>query len=207
MTRCIQKWLQRIGDLFFPASEEHLIVRNLTHNELCVLNVTSYTNGVCSLLPYREKRVRALVHEAKFHGNEHAFRLLGDVLGRYLKERSYEETSIVMPIPLSGARMRTRGYNQSAEIVKRALTYVPYIELDTKSFVRIRDTKPQTTIERKERLKNIVNAFQVRNPNQIRGKHIILVDDVMTTGATLRAAKAALLEHSPAKVTCIAVAH
>ena len=72
---------------------------------------------------------------------------------------------------------------------------------------RVRDTRPQTELARNERISNMRKAFIIKQPQQIVGKHIVLLDDVTTTGATLHAAKAALLLHHPASVTCIALAH
>ena len=77
--------------------------------------------------------------------------------------------------------------------------------------VRTRHTKPQTTLARKERLTNVVNAFDIRDIEAARtllaGKHVLIIDDVTTTGATLKAAKATLLPLQPASITLLSLAH
>ncbi len=114
--------------------------------------------------------------------------------------------TIFIPIPLSKNRMHTRGYNQVYEIL-RSLENDSKCIIETSLLVRTRDTPPQTKLSREGRLQNMHNAFRVSDPERVKGKHILIIDDVLTTGATLRAAKAALLPHEPASVTCLAIAH
>jgi ComF family protein len=145
------------------------------------------------------------VHEAKFHGNKKAFMLLGGLLQMYLREQA-PKVDVIIPLPLSSPRLRARGYNQVYEVLK---TQEPEVlnKLDTTSLIRTRNTRPQTELEREARLLNMHNAFSVKNHEKIIGKHILVVDDVSTTGATLHSAKASLLPYNPASVTLIALAH
>jgi predicted amidophosphoribosyltransferase len=112
----------------------------------------------------------------------------------------------IIPIPLSPARLRARGYNQVLEILQ-ANPLDPKYTILTNVLVRTRNTRPQTELARSERLTNMHDVFGVVHGESIAGKHILLVDDVTTTGTTLKTAKAALLPYAPASITCLALAH
>ncbi len=194
-----------IIDYIFPPSSDALIVQALNVSDVHKLYTSTYIDGIRALTSYKNQRVRALIHEAKFHHNERAYTLLGMLMTRYFEETTGSLDNIV-PIPLSGARLRARGYNQVQEVLKRA-TIPPHIHIRTDILVRKIHTKPQTELTRSERLLNVRDAFGIADVTLIKDKHILIVDDVLTTGATLRAAKATLLPHGAASVTCIAFAH
>ncbi len=95
-----------------------------------------------------------------------------------------KQNSILMPMPLFWRRKRWRGYNQSELIAKKLSNYFK-IPLLVDNLVKIKKTDSQTELSREQRQKNIANAFRLKNPEQIQGKTIFLVDDVFTTGATM----------------------
>lgn len=192
-------------DFIFPPSGEELCVRTLPENEISTLFALRTIDSVCALSVYRDGRIRALIHEAKFHTNKRAWQLLNALFQTYLA-RTSTDTTCIIPIPLSPARMRTRGYNQVIEILRARPLTVPH-EISTDVLVRTRNTRPQTELKKNDRLRNMHDAFGVVHGERITGRHILLVDDVTTTGATLRAAKVALEKHHPASITCIAFAH
>lgn len=194
-------------DVIFLPSDDRVLVRSIIPKNIqeymCVRNIDTVT----TLMRYENVRTRALIHEAKFHGNIHAWEILGMILACELQKTIPPQKTVLIPIPLSIRRLRTRGYNQSQEIVRRACVTLPHCTLDANVLTRIRDTRPQTELMRTERLTNITNAFAVTSPERIYGKHVVLIDDVMTTGATLRAARATLASYRPASLRCIALAH
>lgn len=163
------------------------------------------TDRTVTLLPFSEPYVRALIHEAKFHGNERAWEHLALALSAYLKHRA--AGAIVLPVPLSARRLRRRGYNQSYEIARRAVAGLPHLALRRDVLVRTRDTAPQTSLRRAARLDNMAGAFGARRLHDLTGKHVIILDDVLTTGATLAAAEAALAAACPGSITLLALAH
>lgn len=198
----------KLFDFIFPPSAEALFIRDAdTHALTMEMRMTHVSDGVSALLPFSHTLVRACIHEAKFYGNIRAQKILGAVLAVYLKHETRE--CILIPVPLSRTRLRERGYNQVEAIVRAALEMntAPHLTLRTDILMRTKHTKPQTDLPREARLQNVQNAFAPRTPDVITGKRVILIDDVVTTGATLNAAKAALLPHSPASITCIALAH
>ena len=98
----------------------------------------------------------------------------------------FEGIDMIIPIPLARRRMRQRGYNQ-VEALARGVSNVTGIPVNINAVVRHTDNPSQTTISVAERQDNVRSIFSVPNPDQLRGCHILLMDDVVTTGATLKA--------------------
>ena len=99
--------------------------------------------------------------------------------------------NLVIPVPLFTSRQKKRGYNQS-ELLARAFCQKTGFALDAKSLVRVRDTGSQTKLGRQERVSNMNGAFAVKKPAAVKGKTVLLIDDVATTGSTLEACAQAL---------------
>lgn len=181
--------------LFPPRGGEWLLRAEREDGLLRYMEPVVTEAGVTALLPYDEPLVRAAVVETKFHGNERAARMLSIVLAAYLqdelRERSaYEDrTCVLVPVPLSQARFRERGYNQ-AEVIARYASSALGLALDTELLVRTRDTTPQTSLGGTARRRNLRGAFSLtRAPDPA---HLYMViDDVTTTGSTLCEAAAA----------------
>jgi ComF family protein len=133
-------------------------------------------------------------------------RPLGDLLWRAVEPHAASHAGgVVVPVPLHAARLAERGYNQSA-LVSRVLARhlgAPWLPV---ALARTRDTPRQATLDRDARRANVDGAFVARQPARIAGKRVLLVDDVRTTGATLRACERALLEAGAAAVAVAVVA-
>ncbi len=206
MTLPLHSILKVLWDICFPPSEDERLVRGLSPIQVRELFSLTYKEGVWSLSSFKNPSLRALLHEAKFHRNKGAQALLAEFLILLLKEKKSLNSHLWLPIPLSKTRFRDRGYNQVTEILW-ALPKDIELHISTNCLVRTRDTKPQTELERRERLENVVGAFHIAKPEYITGKDIVILDDVTTTGATLRAAEAATLLHNPKSVTLVALSH
>jgi ComF family protein len=164
---------------------------------------------VYALCSFKEKPIRAAIHLNKFHNHVHAQRLLGSLLQTFLENRALKEPALLIPIPLSSKRERERGHNQvTSVILKCDLPEGQYI-FEKNLLKKIRDTKPQTQLSKKERRNNPESVYTCTNEahRRIPGAHIILIDDVTTTGATLKEAQKTLKELKPASITCVALAH
>jgi ComF family protein len=196
----------RVLDALFPPRDTERLVRACTEDEFArLLSPRVLPNGTFALLPYRHRLVRAVIREAKFKKNEKALALLAGALFDYLASLEEEAAPferrkvVILPIPLGNARLRERGYNQVEEIAKRTGYGISH------ALARTRETLPQTSLSRSEREKNIENAFALIGAMDASVTYILL-DDVTTTGATLAAAKAVLLE-SGFRVDALALAH
>jgi ComF family protein len=190
----------------FPPSNDELLISECNEEQFLSLSKPRQGVHAVSLLPYTDPRVRAAIHLAKFHNHKHAKKLLAATLALYItSETSYTH---IIPVPLSSARKHKRGYNQVEEIIKIATMRVPNKTLLTTQLRRVRNTPPQTALSKKDRLQNVRGAFALsKKCTNLTNTHILLIDDVVTTGATLTAAKQALQKAKPASITCIALAH
>ncbi len=111
---------------------------------------------------------------------------------------------VVMPVPLHKTRLKERGFNQSL-LIAREISRLQKTPLDYANLRRIRPTDPQVRLSAKERPKNVKGAFALEKPNTVRGKTVLLVDDVYTTGATIREC-AVVLNRAGAKVFAVTLA-
>lgn len=143
---------------------------------------------------------RALVHALKYGGADYLAREMGKLMAaRFCKYPELSPAEVVVPVPLFPSRRRKRGYNQSA-LLARAFARETGLVYDEDSLVRTRGTLSQTKLGRKGRLENMAGAFLCRTPQSVKGKVILLVDDVATTGATLEGCAAALKAAGAKKV-------
>ena len=119
-------------------------------------------------------------------------------------EPAIDKADVLIPVPLSKARLQHRGYNQALELCK----HLSQKKTDTQILLRIKDTLTQSTLNKQERLKNVKAAFAVEplRAQELEGKRVVLVDDVMTSGATLFAAAASLRQAGAAHITAIVFA-
>ncbi len=152
-----------------------------------------------------EGTLRALVQQFKYDG----FRPLAKPLGRFLLEAaerlSEQSFDLAVPVPLHRKRERQRGFNQ-AELLAAEVAKLRKIPLGVKDCVRVRDTPPQTGLRAAERRKNVAGAFDVPQPERVRQRRVLLMDDVLTTGATASACAQALREAGAKGIWVVTVA-
>ena len=154
---------------------------------------------------------KAILH-LKFHGREYLGHRLGALLARAWEALPEPDSAIVAPVPLHPSRRRERGFNQ-AELLARGLVRslrkeerLHGLRLVAGSLRRIRATVPQVGLSVSARRENVSGVFSVGRPEDVRNRTVVLVDDVMTTGATLSACAAALKRAGAARVLALSLA-
>ncbi len=150
--------------------------------------------------------VQQLVHLLKYKGKRSVGTRLGAMLSQVLQDRpQWQGADLIIPVPLHKSRLRERGYNQSL-LVAKALSEKLQKPLRPELLMRKRNTRSQTKLDVAQRVENVSGAFQVNHPEEIWGRRIILVDDVITTGATADACSRSLLDAGAKEVLVAAVA-
>jgi len=150
-----------------------------------------------------EGPLREAIHQFKYR----PCRALGKPLGRWMAEHVNVllPVDMIMPVPLHRTRLRTRGFNQSLLLAHQVGRHKG-IRLVMDNLVRVRATRPQVELNGIERKRNVAGAFLVRRPEEVRERHILLVDDVFTTGATLEECASTLKESGASRVTALTLA-
>lgn len=138
--------------------------------------------GSCLTVFRYEGPIPFLITGAKFHGQLAAARLLGQCLAQRVSESGLALPEAIVPVPLHPRRQRARGYNQALEIARVAAGLLA-LPIEPRLAVRLIDTPPQTALEGRARRSNVRGAFAIQG--RAAGRHLALVDDVMTTGSTL----------------------
>lgn len=164
-------------------------------------------DSACAFMVFSEGgRVQRIIHALKYHNIPALAHKLGRVYGEELMRAGLEkQMDIIIPIPLHERRKKKRGYNQSEEFA-RGLSEVLCIPLDTKSVLRVVDTATQTRKNRLLRWENVEHSFHVVDKRSVEDKRILLVDDVITTGATLEACGTVLLNSGAASISVAGIA-
>lgn len=210
---------EHILELLFPiycikCKKKNTIICNSCEQTLLKVN-TNYEN-IYSVYDYRDKSVRDLIWQMKYHKK----RNIGETLGVLLYENTKEELAeihlmnlggsiCVIPVPISDKRKKERGYNQTENIAegfcKQNPSFLkPCIDIVYKKI----DTLPQAKISnRNKRLKNMKDVFAIKDKNKVKNRTFIIIDDVTTTGATLNEIRKLLLRHKARDVYAFAIAH
>ena len=154
----------------------------------------------------KQSRVQQVLHALKYKQQPEIGEMLGRLYGKDLVEAQYEETfDLIVPVPLHASRRKLRGYNQS-ERFGNGLAHMLGVPCDDTHLVRSARTETQTHKTRLSRWENVNGVFKVIHPASIAERRVLLVDDVVTTGATLEACGDALLRAGcrELSIACIA---
>lgn len=197
-------------NFLFPQRADEITLRDVSPDTFLTLmdpRMTPHTRPeTATLLPFHNISVRSAIHEAKYHGTEHAFTLLAASLTKYLCDNNEGfRKPIIIPIPLGKKRRVERGFNQIEDIIQRAVSGLD-ISIDTTILERTRETTSQVSLPRHEREENMHGAFKAMCPADPLRTYIV-VDDVITTGATLQAAIDALSQAGAKHIVPLALAH
>lgn len=164
-----------------------------TGYELCADNPAAQTfygrvklhAVTCNFFFAKHGKVQHIIHQLKYKGNKEAGIFLGQQIGESIKDAPlFQGIDYLIPVPLHPKREKKRGYNQSLMIAK-GISEVTGIPIGDQFLVRTINTATQTKKSKEERYQNVKDIFQLQNGALLEGKHILIVDDVLTTGATL----------------------
>ena len=151
--------------------------------------------------------VQDLMVQLKYRGNREAGLFLGRMMGYALRKSGrFRDIDLLVPLPLNPKKQFKRGYNQ-AELICNGMRETGGWPVLTNAVVRKQFTESQTTHNRIDRWLNMEGVFEVRMQEKLAGKHVLLVDDVITTGATLEACGATILTVSQTKLSIAAAAY
>jgi len=147
-----------------------------------------------------------LLHILKYKGNKE----IGELMGKYaaidlLDSTDFTSIDVILPVPLHPGKYKLRGYNQS-EWIGKGLSVVLNRPMDTSTLIRARENTTQTKKTVFERYENTEGIFELKDTTVLAGKHVLLVDDVLTTGSTLEACVRALLETPEIKISIFTLA-
>ena len=195
--------LEILPSFFCPDCQNFLDERSFSCG-ICTHNVTlSAVRSLGTFDDFYQKLIHGFKYQQKISLGQRLGRRLGEML---IKDKTVSRFDCLIPVPLHSARKRERGFNQS-EILAEELSKFTELPL-LKTLKRIRNTKDQTKLTPEQRIENVTGAFALIDPEKIKGKRVILVDDVITTGATLRECASVLKKAGAKEIigTTIAVA-
>ncbi len=155
----------------------------------------------------KEFLIQHLIHQLKYKGDTKIGFFLGEIMGKtLLKSNRFSTIDALVPLPLYPDKEHKRGYNQ-ATVICNGISAVMNIPVLNDVVVRQQATETQTRKQRTERWENVKNSFKVAKPGELSGKHILLVDDVVTTGATLEACGHVILQAENVRLSIATLAY
>jgi len=151
-------------------------------------------------------RIRKIIHALKYKGIRELGNIMGKIYAGELKQSGFlNDIDIIVPVPLHPLKQRKRGFNQSEQICE-GISSVTGLPVNTSVLKRIAFSDTQTNRSRYDRWLNVERIFGVSDYESLKGKHILLVDDVITTGSTIESCVTELLKIENTKVSVIALA-
>lgn len=150
-------------------------------------------------------RIQSIIHELKYNRNPDIGIFIGKLSGENLKGSEFiNDIDLLVPVPLHPKRQKQRGYNQSMEIC-RGISEITNIPIDSTTLIRKVNNPSQTKNSRFDRWQNVEDIFTLTNKDCFENKHILLVDDVITTGSTLESCAKEILKAEDVKISIFAI--
>ncbi len=166
-------------------------------------------NGCAFIYFIHRSGWRSLIHDFKYRGHWREAMKAGEWFGGELaRSPLYGDVDVLVPVPLHPRKLLHRSYNQS-EYLARGMARSMHLEVESGSVVRVVHNESQTLKPHHERWDNVADIFAVKHPERLSGRHILLVDDVLTTGATIGSCAEAIEEAVPdcrISIACFATA-
>ena len=165
-----------------------------------------FVHAACAYYFQKDSAVQKLVHMLKYHGREDIGEMLGRDLGRVLLDSGkFSSVDCVVPVPLHKKRLRKRGYNQ-CEAIARGVSEVTGWRIECEALSRKIYNESQTKMSGEQRWENSAGIFSLDAPDKIAGKNVLVIDDIITTGATMASCCAELSKASGVQLYIASVA-
>jgi ComF family protein len=149
--------------------------------------------------------IAPLIHHLKYRNRDDIGILLGEMYGKELLGSEFlQSIDVIVPVPLHRKKKKQRGYNQ-AEMIAKGLSKATSVPISTDNLIRTIHNPTQTKFDKTRRWENVKDIFDVKNPEEFENKHILLVDDVITTGSRLEGCGEALQKCSGLKISIVAI--
>jgi len=191
--------LHQLPKTSFSSQEDNPVFRNFWGR-------TNISHATSMYFFAKGGKVQHLLHLLKYKGKKEIGEYIGKIYGEDLKKSLfYSDIDVIIPVPLHPRRKRKRGYNQS-EIFAKGLSESLVKPYDTRTLIRTYASETQTKKSRFRRWENVKEIFDLKDHQHLINKHILLVDDVVTTGATLEACASMLLKIPGVKVSIATIA-
>jgi competence protein ComFC len=210
--------IEKILDFIFPKSELVKEIENMSQEELISRSpkLKLSDSDILSVFEYKDPLIKQAIWEIKYRKNRKITELLAkclyDELLFCLSEKENFQNfhnPILIPVPISKEKMKIRGFNQCEYIASKLMEFsdTNTFTINNKVLIKTTDTQSQTKKNRNQRLNNLKDSFAVTDESKVCGKNIILLDDVTTTGATLKEASKTLKKAGARKIFCVTLAH
>jgi ComF family protein len=187
-----------------PETNDFKIQNNALYQKLSVYFPIEFASSY--LFFTKKGKVQKMLHALKYHNNPEIGQYLGRWYGQVLYENGFQNKfDMIIPVPLHTKKLKIRGYNQSAEFGKGLAEILQIHQLEN-ILVRQKNTITQTQKAKMERWENVSKVFAITNPKEIENKKILVVDDVITTGATMGECLHVLNECKPLNLSVISIA-
>lgn len=195
--------LKCINQLPYTSEANHAA----NHTENIFVGRLPVQAACCEFFFSKDSLIQRLIHQLKYKGDTEIGFYMGELMGKdLLAGGRFSNLDLLMPLPLHPNKERKRGYNQAA-IICNGISSVMNVPVSTGNLVRRRFTETQTRKHRVDRWENVDGSFMINNESVLRGKHILLVDDVITTGATLESCGQCIINIPAAKLSIAALAY
>lgn len=226
----IKEYIKSLYDLFYPelcvaCKKEYIEIEKLfcldCYTKLPFANQINHQNneftahftgkidieiGISLFHFVKQSAIQKVIKELKYENKPQYGILLGEMLANStLSKNVFQDIDMIIPIPLHSKKKIKRGYNQSNQIAI-GISNILSIPISTNNLIRVKNTLSQTKMNRDQRLQNIEGAFVINDIEKLKDKHILLVDDVLTTGATLIGAGKAILKIENTKISMATIA-
>ena len=203
-------------DFLLPQHRDVVVANAIHIEDISSLPVPAHALGRDTIVRfgYQDSRVKSLIRALKYRNHTRSAKLLAKCLHDILIEELSERQQffdfidpLLIPVPLHRKKYKKRGFNQSELLARELAQHLKDLELNVRCLTRTKNTQSQTKQSREERFRNLKDAFTVVHPELIKNRNVLLLDDVITTGATLEEAHRTLQGSGVRSVLHIAIAH